>query len=133
LRVVRSAALALCAAAVALAGCGSDNPAPPAADKAPHPAAPQAFNPVPAMLGCLGGRGVQAKQTDTYRITVEPASAGMRIRFAPTPADADADQLRGQVEGAEVVQRIVFYTGSASDAQLNPVEQCVNEIAQQST
>jgi hypothetical protein len=118
---------------VVLAGCGSADPGPPSASNAPHPAAPQAFDPVPAMLGCLGARGIKAERTGAYGVVVEPAAAGMRIRFAPTPADADADQLRGQVEGAEVVQRIVFYPGSASDAQLDPVEQCVNQIAQAST
>jgi hypothetical protein len=130
---VRRPFLALCAAAVALAGCGSANPAPPSPKDAARAAQPQAFDPVPGMLGCLGSRGVKAERIGPYEIRIEPRAAGMKIRFAPTPADADADQLRGNAEGAEVVQRIVFWTGTASDAQLEPVELCVNQIAAQST
>lgn len=124
---MRSFCLLMCViAAAVLGGCGGAD-APPPRDPA-QAGKVFAFDPIPDILGCLGARGIRAKRTGPYEVRVEPFSDGMRIRFAPTPADADVTQLRGGAEGAEVVRRILFYVGTAPDERIERVEKCVDDI-----
>ena len=110
-----------------LAACGARDAKPPGNPvRAKHV---YSFDPVPTMLGCLGGMKIPAKRTGTFDVQVGEPSQGMRIHVAPTPADADATQLRGDTEGAEVVGRIIFFVGTAPDDRIAPVEQCVNQVA----
>jgi hypothetical protein len=118
--------LACALAGGALSACGGGDAPPP---KHPvHAGRPYAFDPVPDMLACLAGRRVPAHRTSAYEVSVGDPRYGMRIRFAPTPADADATQLRGKAEGAEIARRILFFVGTAPDPVLAPVEECVNDI-----
>jgi hypothetical protein len=110
-----------------LAGCKASDAPPPA--KPVHGAIQPAFDPVPDLLRCLGGKRIEARRTGPYDVRVGPEDQGMHIRVAPTPADADATQLRGRAEGAEVVRRIIFFVGTAPDNRVAPVEGCVDDVA----
>src|SRR3954451_1664361 len=117
--------LLVCAAA--LAGCKASD-APPPKTKVQGKIQPS-FDPVPDLQRCLGGKRIENERTGPYDVRVGPKGEGMHIRVAPTPADADASQLRGQAEGAEVVRRIIFFVGTAPDDRVEPVEGCVDSVA----
>jgi hypothetical protein len=49
----------------------------------------------------------------------------VRVHFAPTPGIAQGDQIEDREQGAEVIGSALLYPGSASDAELHVIEQCL--------
>lgn len=50
---------------------------------------------------------------------------GPSVSFEPTPGSAQEAQIKGQVEGAEVIGSALLYPNQASDQQLQVVEDCL--------
>ena len=50
---------------------------------------------------------------------------GPSVSFEPTPGSAQEAQIKGQVEGAEVIGSALLYPNQASDKQLQVVEDCL--------
>jgi hypothetical protein len=56
---------------------------------------------------------------------VETAPAGPTVTFQATPGAAQALQINGQAQSAEVIGSALLYPNQASDALLGKVEACV--------
>jgi hypothetical protein len=131
-RLARAAPTAL--VLLAAAGCGT-GPArhPPQPAQVARPASagakPDTSNPSTSLVACLGRRKVSARVSGPGTVGVDPASAGLKVRFLGTDGDAQAAQLQGSSEGAEVILNALVYVGNATDAQIKPVEDCVAKVA----
>jgi len=101
-----------------LAGCGASAPAPGHYSSQP-------YNPVTGPLRCLREAGLRAHHDGRDGIQIVPKGAGPRIVFAATPGDAQAAQLHGRAEGAEVIGNALLYPNAAPDALLKKVETCL--------
>lgn len=120
--------------AVVVAGCSTGEvrkPPQPAVVAAAGGGGPQpdTGNPSSALVACLGQRGVHAHVDESSDVVVDPPSAGIHVRFLGTDGDAQAAQLHGDAEGAEVILNAMVFVGNATDAQLQPVESCAAKVA----
>jgi hypothetical protein len=121
-------------AAGAVAGCGTGP-----VRKPPQPAVVAASgqggapadtsNPSGALIACLGQRGIKAHPTGPDDVAVDPPEAGMHVRFLGTDGDAQAAQLHGDAEGAEVILNALVFVGRGTDEQVQPVESCTAKAA----
>jgi hypothetical protein len=50
---------------------------------------------------------------------------GPTVRFTPSPGAAQAAQLEGQGQGAEVIGSALVYPNQAPDSELGVIENCV--------
>lgn len=120
--------------AAGAAGCGTGpvrKPPQPAqvAAAGQGGAAPDTGDPSSNLIACLGGKGVKAHQDARGDVRVDPPQAGIHVRFLGTDGDAQAAQLHGDAEGAEVILNALLFVGSATDEQLKPVESCAAKVA----
>lgn len=122
---VRRAALtaSLVLVAAGLGACGQSTAAPDAAGPGRYSSQP--YNPVTGPLRCLREAGLRAHHAGRDGIQIVPRGAGPRIVFAATPGDAQAAQLHGQAEGAEVIGNALLYPNGAPDDVLKKVETCL--------
>jgi hypothetical protein len=58
-------------------------------------------------------------------IQVGQLPAGATIRFTPSTGAAEAAQLEGQAQGAEVIGSALVYPNQAADSELRVIENCV--------
>jgi hypothetical protein len=59
----------------------------------------------------------------TIQVMTRPS--GPTVEFLATPGDAQAAQINGAAQGAEVIGSALLYPNMASDALLNKVEKCM--------
>ncbi len=116
-------------AASALAGCGSSfksvlGSSVPAATAKPIGYGVVDQAPLPHTK-CLRGEGLPAVRVGPASIQVGALPSGPTIHFAPDPNAAEAEQIEGQAQGAEVIGASVLYVNGASDAELKKVEACL--------
>lgn len=90
---------------------------------------PDTSNPSASLIACLGQHRVGAHQAAPDDVAVDPPEAGIHVRFLGTDGDAQAEQIRGGADGAEVILNALLYTGRGTDAQLKTVESCVANVA----
>jgi hypothetical protein len=109
------------------AGCGATSKPlagtiPPGAQTAGHA---KVDDPRIKHLRCLRAHHVTARSVGQTEIDIGNAANGPIVRFQPTPGDAQALQIKGQVEGAEVIGSALLFPRGASDARLKVIEDCV--------
>ena len=109
--VRRAASLVGAVAVATLPGCG-----------APDQRTSGSYDPRAPVLACLGDEGITARGVGGTAIV----AAGVRIDFLRTPGAATAVQIAGQAQGAEQIGRALVRVGSAPDALLASIEQCVD-------
>jgi hypothetical protein len=85
----------------------------------------------PNHLACLKQAGLPAVATGQTSIQVGQPPAGPRIAFAASPGAAQALQIEGQAQGAEVIGTALLYPGQASDRELGAIEGCLAVGVQQ--
>jgi hypothetical protein len=73
---------------------------------------------------CLQQHHIAATEDGYYTIQVGKPGIGPRIHFLPTAGAAQAAQISGQVESAEVIGGALLYPNQASDGELRIVETC---------
>jgi hypothetical protein len=118
-------------AAAALAGCGSSFKA-IAGSNVPAPTAkPLGYGvvdqaPLPHTK-CIRAAGLPAVRVGPSKIQVGTLPAGPTVIFAPDPNAAEAEQIEGQAQGAEVIGAAVLYVHGGSDAELATVEACLRQ------
>lgn len=119
-------------AAVALAGCGGavqvKPTTPPGATKLASRGVvddPRTHN--PDRLACLRADGFQVSETGRTGLQIGPPPTGPSVTFAPTPGAAQADQIEGLVQGAEVIGSALLYPHQASGSALEKIENCLAE------
>ncbi|MDQ6778392.1 MAG: hypothetical protein M3071_19720 [Actinomycetota bacterium] len=118
-------------AAAALAGCGSSFKSVPGSSVPAPTAKPIGFGvvdqaPLPHTK-CMRAAGLQAVRVGPATIQVGSPPAGPTVVFAPDPNAAEAEQIQGVAQGAEVIGASVLYVHSASDTELSKVEACLRQ------
>jgi hypothetical protein len=111
-------AAAVAAAAGVLSGCAGSVPT--GKNHASRP-----YDPRNSVIGCIHGKGLDARKSGVDAIGVGAAAGGPRIVFAPTSGAAEADHVRPGAEGAEVIGDALLYVGSGSDSELGKLENCL--------
>lgn len=120
----RLAALAL--PLLVLAGCGNADPGPPTGGAVPHAGKPSALDPGAGVLGCLLAARIPAKRVSPQVIQVGTPTEAMKVFVARTEGEALTLQVRGEAEGAELVNRLLFYPGRGPEGEVDAIEGCVN-------
>ena len=121
LPIMRGSLLATAvAAAVAavLSGCAGNVPT--GKNHASRP-----YDPRDPVVGCIHGKGLDARKSGAAAIAVGTGAGRPRIVFAPTSGAAEADHVRPGAEGAEVIGDALLYVGGGSDSELGKLEDCL--------
>lgn len=115
-------AAALTAVAMLLCGCSAVIKPPNGHGKVadPRTAGPNRF-------GCLIARHLPAKETGRAAIQIGPLPGGPTVQFMPTEGAAQALQINGKVQSAEVIGSALLYPHRAGDAELTQIENCLDE------
>lgn len=85
-----------------------------------------AYDPVAAPLRCMRRKHVHAYRDGGNVIQVAPKATGPRVVFTSTQGDAQAAQIRGQAEGAEVIGPALLYVRDSSDGLIKVMEKCLD-------
>jgi hypothetical protein len=122
-------------AAVALAGCGGAvrvQPSTPAGS-AQLASRGRVDSPLTAMrnhLGCLRAAQLPVQVVGPVRLQIGPVPAGPTIVFTPSPAVAQADQIQGLSQGAEVIGSALLYPNQGSSGELSSIAACLAQGVQ---
>ena len=125
---------AIAFAGLALAGCGAVKVQPTTAAGASKLASRgKVDSPLTDMrnhLGCLQDAHLPVQVLSPTRLQVGQPPVGPRIVFAATPGAAQADQIDGSAQGAEVIGTAVVYPNRASDAEMRSIAACLAQGVQ---
>lgn len=112
--------------ALALGACGSvskdSNPAKPAASGAP----PDPNDKRGVAMGCITGKGLQARLVGEHSIQIGPPG-GARVEFFVSGGEAEGQQFQGLAQGAEQIGSALLFLNSASSDDLSKVEACLDD------
>ena len=113
-------AAAIAAVAMVLCGCS-------AVIKPPHGrgAAADPRTAGPNRFACLIADHLPAREVGQTAIQIGQLPAGPTVQFLPTQGAAQALQIDGKVQGAEVIGSAVVYPHQAGDVELTQIEDCV--------
>jgi hypothetical protein len=121
---------------LALAGCGGAVKVQPTTPAGSTKLASRGKvdSPLTAMhnhLDCLRDDDHLAVQVlSPTKLQVGPAPAGATIVFTPTAGAAQARQIDGSAQGAEVIGTALLYPNQASDSELTGIEDCLAQGVQ---
>jgi hypothetical protein len=125
---------AVAVAVLALAGCGSVRVQPTTPAGASQLASRgRVDSPLTDMrnhLGCLRDAHLAVQVVSPTRLQVGPAPAGPTIVFTSTPGAAQADQIEGRAQSAEVIGTALVYPNQGSDAELSSIGACLAQGVQ---
>ena len=110
-------AAAITAVAMILCGCS--------AVVKPPQGRGQVEDPRGGKLRCLRADHLAATDVGQTGIQIGPLPAGPTVQFEPSAGAAQALQVTGQAQGAELIGSDLLYPHQASDAELNQIENCV--------
>jgi uncharacterized protein YceK len=114
------------AVAVALGGCGSIAVTPSGSSASGTAASRGRVDDARAReanhVACLRGNHLAVSMVGGSDLLV---GGSVRVHFAPAPEIAQGEQLQAREQGAEVIGSALLYPGSASDAELHVIEQCL--------
>ena len=120
------ATVAMLVVALALGACGSvskdSNPAKPAASGAP----PDPNDKRGVAMGCITGKGLQARLVGEQSIQVGPPG-GARVEFFVSGGEAEGQQFQGLAQGAEQIGQALLFLNNASSDDLGKVEACLDD------
>jgi hypothetical protein len=85
-----------------------------------------AYDPVGRPLRCMRRQKLRAYRAGVGAIQVAPKATGPRVVFASTTGDAQAAQIHGQAEGAEIIGNALLFVRSASDGVIKIMEKCLD-------
>ena len=130
--------VAVCAApalvVLALAGCGAVKVQPTAsAGSATLVSRGKVDSPLTDMhdhLGCLKAAHLAVQVLTPTKLQVGAAPAGPTIVFTPTSGAAQARQIDGTAQGAEVIGTALLYPNQGSDSVLTSIEDCLDQGVQ---
>ncbi|MBV9681264.1 MAG: hypothetical protein JO046_05700 [Solirubrobacterales bacterium] len=81
-------------------------------------------------LGCLRDAHLLVQVRSPTTLLVGAPPSGATILFRATPGAAQADQIEGNVQGAEVIGAALVFPHQASDADLSRIEDCLAQGVQ---
>jgi hypothetical protein len=76
-------------------------------------------------LDCLRAHHLPVGEVGATGLQIGPLPAGATIDFSPSTGSAQAAQLEGQAQGAEVIGSALVYPNQAPDSELKVIENCV--------
>jgi hypothetical protein len=121
-------------AALALAGCGAVKVQPTAPKGSTTLASRGKIDsPLTAMhdhLGCIRGAKLPVQVVSPIKLQVGPWPAGPTVVFTPTAGAAQADQITGQAQAAEVIGTALLYPNQGSPSELSAIEDCLDQGVQ---
>ena len=122
--------LALALTVIALAGCGSSVQVQPAASPTSSKLASRGRVDSPETnmhnyLGCIRAGHLVVQVKSPTRLEVGAAPAGATVVFASTPGAAQAYQINGSAQGAEVIGSALVYPNQAPEPALSVIEACL--------
>ncbi len=127
-------AFALVALALALTGCGAVKVQPTAAAGSTKLASRgKVDSPLTDMhnhLGCLRADHLAVQVLSPTKLQVGAAPAGPTIVFTATDGAAQARQIDGTAQGAEVIGTALLYPNQGSDSELTGIEDCLDQGVQ---
>ncbi len=122
-------AAAFTVAAVGLSACGSirvQPVAPPGSSKpVSHGRVDDPRTTKNNRVRCLQQAHLPVQEVGATGLQIGPPPAGPTVVFAPTPGAAQARQIEGQEQGAEVIGSALLYPNQGSDAELGKIETCL--------
>jgi len=117
---VKSAALAA-VAAMSLCACGSSVKPPRGHGRIDDPRLNN-----PNHVACLRQAGLTVELVGRTGLQIGAPPSGPTVQFEPTPGAAQALQITGQSEAAEVIGSALLYPRAANDAELKKIEDCLS-------
>jgi len=81
-------------------------------------------------LACLRADHLAVQVLGPTKLQVGVAPTGATIVFTPTPGAAQARQIDGTAQGAEVIGTALLYPNQASDSELTGIEDCLAQGVQ---
>jgi hypothetical protein len=106
-----------CLAALVLAGCGSS--AKPRAGRG------VIDDPRALHVACLKQHHVPVVEVGQTGLRIGNGPGAATVTFASTPGAAQALQIGGSIQGAEVIGNALLYPNQAPDGELAQVETCL--------
>jgi hypothetical protein len=120
--------------AVAVAGCGAVRVQPTTpAGSATLASRGKVDSPITDMhdrLGCLQADHLTVQVVGPTKLQVGAAPAGPTIVFTPTTGTAQAEQIDGNAQGAEVIGTALLYPNQGSASELTSIENCLAQGVQ---
>ena len=122
-------------AALALAGCGGAlrvQPTAPAGSSklASRGKVDSPLTDVRNHLGCLRDAHLPVIVLSPTMLQIGTAPGSPTVDFSPTPGSAQAYQIDGRVQNAEVIGSALVYPHQGSDAELTAIESCLAQGVQ---
>lgn len=128
------ASLALALAALAAGGCGAVKVQPSAPTGSSQLASRgRVDSPLTSMhnhVACLRRDHFAVQKLSPTSLQIGATPDGPTVDFAATPGAAQAYQIQGQAQGAEVIGAALLYPHQASPAELSAVETCLAQGVQ---
>lgn len=114
--------MASCLAVLALAACGSTavHPGNAGRGRVDDPRTTQVNH-----VKCMRQDHLPVEEVGRTGLQIGALPAGPTVVYAPTSGAAQADQIQGQAQGAEVIGSALLYPNQAPDAELNQIETCL--------
>ena len=81
-------------------------------------------------VGCLRDAHLNVQVLSSTKLQIDSAPAGPTIVFTPTPGAAQADQINGAAQGAEVIGTALVYPNQGSDALMGTIGACLAQGVQ---
>lgn len=78
-------------------------------------------------LKCLRDDHLAVQKLSPTKLQIGDPPSGPTVVFTPTPGAAQAEQIEGQAQGAEVIGSALLYTNAAPDSELGKVEDCLTQ------
>jgi len=126
-------AVTFAALAFAAAGCGAVQvqPTTPAGSKT-LASRGQVDSPVKMKnhLTCLRDAHLPVQVVSPTRLQIGPAPAGPTVVFSPTPGAAQAYQIDGSAQSAEVIGSALVYPNQGSDREMATIGACLAQGVQ---
>jgi hypothetical protein len=126
------AGLALLGCAFALAGCSGSVRVQPTTPSGSAKLASRGRidSPLTDMdnhLGCIRSAHVPVQVVSPTELQVAPSTTGPTIVFTNTPGAAQADQIDGETQGAEVIGTALVYPNQGSGPELASIAACLQQ------
>ena len=124
---------AVAVAALALTGCGAVRVQPTTpAGSSKLTSRGRVDSPVKMKnhLACLRDAGLSVQVVSSTRLQIGPAPAGPTVVFSSTPGAAQAYQINGSAQAAEVIGSALVYPNQGSDGEMATIGACLAQGVQ---
>lgn len=126
--------IALALVATSLAGCGAVNVHPTASSSSTSLTSrgrvDSPLTDVHDHLDCLRDAHLAVHEVGPTQLRIGALPTGASVVFTPTAGAAQAEQIDGSAQGAEVIGSALLYPNQASEDELMKIEDCLAQGVQ---